>query len=174
MRLDPATTQVLVVDFQERLFSVMPDHREEAVKAVENLLFVADGLGLPVVATEQYPKGLGPTLERVRRPVTFEKMAFSALRESGFEGHVARDQVVVVGMETHICVAHTVADLKARGKDVVVVPEGCLSRRDADKARGLALCEQAGAWIAPIETVMFGLLGTAAHPLFREVSKRIK
>ncbi len=174
MRLHPDEAVLLVIDFQERLFSVMPEPREAAVRAIENLLFVADGLGMPVLATEQYAKGLGPTVERVRRSDPFEKMAFSAMREPGFEARLHRKQVVVVGMEAHICVAHTVADLRAAGRDVVVVADGCLSRREADKQLGLALCDKAGAWVAPVETVLLGLLGTAAHPLFRDVSKRIK
>jgi nicotinamidase-related amidase len=170
----PASSRshVLLIDFQERLFQAMPEHRDRAASAAATLLWLADGLGVPVTATEQYPKGLGPTVEGLRRPSALQKMAFSAARAEGFPPLAGT--AVICGMEAHICVAHTVADLRAAGRDVVVVADACLSRKDADRDAAYAWMRGLGAAVLPVETVLFGWLGTAEHPLFREVSKRIR
>lgn len=144
-----------------------------ALRAAENLRFLFESLELPVVTTEQYPRGLGPTVESLRGPA-LPKMTFSALRDPAIASALDRPTVVICGMETHICVALTVLDLRARGTAVVVVPDACVSRRKADWRRALALMEQAGAHVAPSETVLFGLLERAGTPLFKEISRRIR
>jgi nicotinamidase-related amidase len=177
MRIERARVQVLVVDFQERLFGAMPaDAREAVLRNVENLLFVARELAVPITLTEQYPRGLGPTLEGLRDPreTPFEKTAFSAMQEDGFASHIVRPQVLVVGMETHVCVALTVQDLRTKAVDVAVVGDGCLSRRESDRATGLDLCRQAGAAVVPVETALFALVERAGSPLFKEISRRIR
>jgi nicotinamidase-related amidase len=173
--LDPARLQLLVVDFQEKLFGAMPEGpREPALKAATNLRFAFDALSLPVVTTEQYPQGLGPTLEALRGSPTFAKTTFSALRDEAIAEQVRRPSVVLCGMETHICVALTALDLRARGVDVLVVPDACVSRRKADWRAGLALMERAGVAVVPSETVLFGLVERAGTPLFKEISRRIR
>lgn len=165
----------MVIDFQERLFAAMPEPvREDARRRVRDLLFVAGELGLPVVVTEQYPRGLGPTLEDLKAPTTFEKSAFSAFDEPGFRALLVRRHLLVCGMEAHVCVALTTLDARAAGFDIAVVGDGCLSRREADHAAGLELCRQSGATIVPTETALFALVERAGTPLFKEVSRRVR
>ncbi len=178
---DPNRTELYVIDFQEKLLAAMPEgsgdgERDAAQKAVENLLFAAGELEIPVTVTEQYRKGLGATVPSLVLPpgsVRVDKMAFSAVREPGF-ALPRRPEVLIVGMEAHICVALTVLDLLARGTVVHVVADGCLSRRAADRARGLGLCAAKGAQIVSSETVLFGMIERAGTPLFREISRRIR
>lgn len=164
-----------MIDYQERLFGVMPEPaRERARKAADNLVFTARELGIPITFTEQYPQGLGPTLPDLGATAPFVKLAFAATDEAGFDAHLHRPHLVVCGMETHICVAHTVAGLRARGLGVTVVPDACLSRRDDDAREGLAWMRSLGAAILPSESVLFGWLGRAEGPLFKAVSRRIR
>lgn len=180
---DPSRTELLIIDVQERLLSAMPEGPEEgqqggALRVIDNLLYVAGALGLPVTITEQYPRGLGPTAASVVAALPpdaarFEKLAFSALQEPGFPAR-SRPEVCLVGMETHICVALTALDLLRAGVGVTIVADGCLSRRAEDRARGLALCAQAGARVVSSETWMFGLIPRAGTPIFKEISRRIR
>jgi len=180
---DPNRAALLVVDFQEKLFGAMPagdgdGERDRALRVVENLLYVAGELAVPALLTEQYPRGLGPSLPSIvaslpRGAFRFEKTAFSAVREPGFPD-LHRPEFILVGMEAHICVALTAIDLLARGATVYVVADGCVSRTQADRARGLALAQGAGARIVSSETVMFGMSERAGTPLFKEISRRIR
>ncbi len=176
MSIDPATTQLLVVDYQERLFGAMPEAaRESARKAADTLVFTARELGIPVTFTEQYPQGLGATLPELVAVDPFVKLAFAATDEPGFDARLAgRPHVVVFGMETHICVAHTALGLRARGLAVSVAYDACLSRRTADSDAGLIWMREEGALILPSETLIFGWLGRAEGPLFKAVSRRIR
>ncbi len=178
---DAAQTELLVIDFQEKLFAAMPEghadgERDRAVTAVNNLLYLAGELWLPITVTEQYPRGIGPTIPALIMPPTavcVEKLAFSAEREVGIHPR-SRPEVLIVGMEAHICVALTAMDLLAKGNRVIIVADGCLSRHAVDRDRGLALCARSGAVIVSSETVLFGLIQRAGTPLFKEVSRRIK
>ena len=180
---NPLHTELLVIDVQERLCSAMPEgdgdgERSSVLRAIDNLLYVAGELAMPVTLTEQYPRGLGPTVAEVlaalpEHTTRFEKLAFSALRESGFPART-RSHVLLVGMETHICVALTALDLLERGVGVTVVADGCMSRRPADRRRGLELCRAAGARIVSSETALFGLIERAGTPLFKAISRRIR
>lgn len=180
---DPHRASLLVIDFQEKLYAAMPPgdgdgERDRAARVVDNMLYAANELTMPVIVTEQYPRGIGPTLPAIvaalpRGSFRFEKLAFSALREPGFPGFT-RPEVILMGMEAHICVALTAVDLLAHGTAVYIVADGCLSRTLADRARGLALAEAAGAKIVSSETVLFGLIERAGTPLFKEISRRIR
>lgn len=166
--------QLLLIDWQQRLFEAMPEEvRAQSLKAAENLAFLADSMGIPVLRTEQYPKGLGPTLPSLAGPCV-EKMSFSAMGEPAFIENLSRPHLVVSGMETHICVALTVLDLRERGMHVTVVADACLSRRKSDWKRGLELCRSAGATVISSETFLFGTIGKAGTPLFKEISRRIR
>jgi nicotinamidase-related amidase len=180
---NPLHNELLVIDVQERLCAAMPDgdgdgERGSALRAIDNLLYVAGALAMPVTLTEQYPRGLGSTVAEVvaalpQHAARFEKLAFSALREPEFPAPT-RANVLLVGMETHICVALTALDLLERGVGVTVVADGCMSRRPADRLRGLELCRAAGARIVSSETALFGLIERAGTPLFKEISRRIR
>jgi hypothetical protein len=181
-RLDPRSTLVVVVDVQERLAGAMPEADMTALLRATTILGKGAALlGGRIAVTEQYPKGLGHTLEGIRASVdgapVFEKLAFSAVGCEPFKAflsEVAPRAVVVVGMEAHVCVFQTVRDLARLGVVVHVPIDGVASRRDDHKRTGLALCEKAGAILTTAETIAFDWLERAGSDAFRELSKLIR
>ncbi|MFO0592737.1 MAG: isochorismatase family protein [Polyangiaceae bacterium] len=184
LHLEPKDTLLLVVDVQERLFAAMPEAaKADLLRAGTALLEGAALLGVNAAVTEQYPEKLGSTvsqlsdaLGRASIPV-FSKLDFSACRDAAFDAHLARSErrrVVLMGMETHICVFQTARDLLSRGFIVHVVMDGVASRRDDHRVTGLELCRAAGAVITTAETVLFDWLGRAGSDDFRKISKLIK
>jgi nicotinamidase-related amidase len=183
-RLVPGNTAVVVVDVQERLAAAMPEPQlREVVRATRILLEAARLLGAPVFVTEQYPKGLGPTIAEVAPLLAaasarrFEKEAFSAAEAPGFADALAGSGVkaaVVVGMESHVCVYQTVRDLVARGLEVHVPIDGVSSRRDDHRDAGISLAERAGAVRTTTESVVFDWLVRAGSDEFRALSKLIR
>lgn len=183
-RLDPARTVLLVIDVQERLFPAMSaENAARVVKNVDLLLDAAARLGAKTIVTEQYPKGLGPTVEALRAPLEaaaaqrFEKTCFSALDAPGPARAIdalSPRTVIVVGMETHVCVFQTVRELEARGYDVHVPHDAVASRRDDDKRVGLELMAKAGATITTTETVVFDWLLKAEGDHFKALSKKMR
>lgn len=173
---------LVVVDVQERLFPAMEAGRRDSMLGnIKLLLAAARRLGVPVILTEQYPKGLGHTLPEVQaaagdvRPL--EKTSFSCASGAGFLDALRQhgaDRVILVGMEAHVCVLLTALDLLSRGVPVSVVADAVCSRRPANLDLGLAQARQAGAVVTSAETVVFQLLGTADHQAFREVSKLLR
>jgi nicotinamidase-related amidase len=183
-RLDPKNTAIVVVDIQERLADAMPSEQLARVRRATRILVEAARLlGAPVLATEQYPKGLGPTLHELNDALgtanaqRFEKTEFSALDANGFgaafDATNAR-AAVVVGMETHVCVYQTVRDLTAKGIEVHVPIDGVASRADDHRQTGLDLCEKAGAIRTTAETVVFDWLRQASGDAFKSLSKLIR
>lgn len=175
------TTAVLVVDWQERLCAAMPPAVvEQNTRNVTHLLTLAGRLELPVVCTEQYPQGLGPTVEALRvllpKPA-LPKTAFSAMRDATAASALrdaGRSAVVVAGIETHICVFQTVRDLVNAGYDVHVPADAVISRSQENWRRGLDLIRAAGAVVTSTETVLFDLLKVGQGEAFKEVSRRIR
>jgi nicotinamidase-related amidase len=175
---------VAVIDVQDRLAAAMPaDRMQRLVRGVGVLLEAAKLLGVSVIATEQYPKGLGPTLPEIGAKlaemgsVPVEKTAFSAAGAPAFVEGVERalpDAVIVVGMEAHVCVYQTVRDLTARGVSVLVPVDAVVSRREDDRSVGIALCERAGAIPTTVETVVFDWLERAGTDSFRAISKLLR
>jgi nicotinamidase-related amidase len=144
------------------------------------LIKAAVRLGLPVVASEQYVKGLGSTVPELRAllpDAPLEKLEFSCGSNKPLARQIlkaGRTQVIVAGMETHVCVFQTVRDL-LRGDLAVFVPQDAvLSRTEANRAVGLRLCEKSGATLTSTETVLFDLLGVAGTPEFKELAPLIK
>ncbi len=183
-RLQKHSTALLIVDVQERLANVMPeDGLGQVRRSCRILLEVAQLLPLPVLYTEQYPKGLGSTLPEIRAMLDqahaerFEKTAFSACEASGLreclDGLEPTD-VIVIGMEAHVCVFQTARDLTEAGYTVHVPLDGVCSRREDHRRVGLALCERAGALQTTTETVVFDLLRDSKHEAFRALSKLIR
>jgi nicotinamidase-related amidase len=183
-RLDPRSSLLLVVDVQERLATAMPPAAmERLVASTLILLESARLLGVPILVTEQYPKGLGPTVaplaEKLRalgvEPI--DKMTFDACGEPRVTRALAEHSpraVVLAGMETHICVFQTARELVRRGLDVHVVADAVASRREENRALGLSLCERAGALATPTETVVFDWLGRAGSDEFKAISKLVR
>lgn len=183
-RIEPAESAVVVVDVQEKLAAAMPEPQLAALtRATTVLIEAAMRLGTRVLATEQYPKGLGPTLAPIAEKLAqagapiLPKMEFSACEAPGFEGvwneHPPR-VAIVVGMEAHVCVYQTARDLAARGMLVQVPLDGVASRRDDHRLAGLDLCRAAGATITTMETVVFDWLRVAGTDDFRHLSKLIR
>jgi len=176
---------LLVVDIQTRLMPKMdPAAFDALTHNVTRLLAAADLLHLPVAVTEQYPSGLGPTVPVVKeavgrlgsRAIYVEKTAFSAADEPlllSFLGN-GRRTLIVVGMETHICVYQTARDLVARGYAVHVPVDAVLSRAAANYRIGLDLVGRAGAVPTSTETVLYDLLGRAGTKEFRALAPLLK
>ena len=160
------------------MFGAMPEaHRDLAVSRAANLRWIASELELPVITSEQYPRGLGPTLPALAVDDAIDKSCFSAMACPSFAQALratGRRHVLISGMETHICVAQTAADLLDAGYRVDVVADACLSRRKLDWRLGIDRMRDDGARALTTEAVMFELIGTANTPLFKAVSRRIK
>ena len=165
-------TTLIVIDVQEGFRSYQTF--ESVAGACRTLVEAARVLDVPILASEQYPKGLGHTAPEVglEDERVIEKTVFSAARAEGFalEG---RDQAVVCGIETHVCVSQTVHDLLQRGVEVHVPAEAVGSRHDLDYERGLERLEKSGAVVSTVETVLFELLGEAGTPEFKAVQKLV-
>jgi nicotinamidase-related amidase len=183
-RTKPNSTALVVVDVQEKLVPTIPaEQMEQLLRATRMLVAAARELGAPVVATEQYPKGLGHTISPLREilgeagvaPV--EKLTFSACNEPRFlqaMKDVGAESAVVLGMETHICVFQTVRDLCARGMRVDVPIDGVASRREDHRRVGLDLCEKAGAVITTAETILFDWMVQSGTDTFKKLSKLVR
>ncbi|HET7875231.1 MAG TPA: hydrolase [Methylomirabilota bacterium] len=183
MALDRARSALVIVDVQERLFPVMDaDHREEVVHHIKLLATAAGRLGIPIVLTEQYPKGLGHTLQELRETLgagvePIEKVSFSCC---GVEPFVARlgatgaRQVVLAGIEAHVCVLLSALDLLAQGYAVHVAADAVTSRTQGNWRLAMEQLRQAGAVVTPTETVLFQWLRQAGTDDFRELSRLIR
>jgi nicotinamidase-related amidase len=179
-RLLSAKTGVLVVDIQERLVAAMePAAYARMLRRVAAVLTGARALGLPLVVTEQYPKGLGPTVAPVREALpegaaVVEKIHFSAALDPVFRRLPQVESILVVGMETHVCVFQTARDLAERGYTPHVLADAVLSRAEEDRQVGLQLCRDVGSVVSTVESALFDLLGRAGTPEFKQISTAVK
>ncbi|KAA3655314.1 MAG: isochorismatase family protein [Proteobacteria bacterium] len=175
-RIQAAASSLLIVDLQARLLPAI-DQGEAVVAHTVWLMQIARRLGVPVVITEQYPHGLGPTapavLDEAEGAQRVEKICFSSHSDARLAGTAvdARPQVVVCGAETHVCVLQTVLDLRAAGKAVFVVEEGVGSRQPRDKALALERMRTHGIDIVSREMVAFEWLERAGTDVFRAISR---
>jgi len=165
-------TALVVVDVQEGFRPY--DSFTEVAAACAKLVQAARILGLKTLVSEQYPKGLGHTAPEVglAEEPRIEKAVFSAARAEGFELGGA-EQVIVCGIEAHVCVSQTVHDLLADGVEVHVPADAVGSRHQLDYERGLERLERAGAVVTTVESALFELLERAGTPEFKEVQKLI-
>ncbi|MBU0601198.1 MAG: hydrolase [Gammaproteobacteria bacterium] len=176
MLIDRQRSSLLLIDMQERLLPAMDD----ADRLLDNVVWmvkIAQRLSVPVMVSEQYPKGLGPTVPELRALIPesaiVPKMHFSCVADGCLKAAFAdeRPQVIVCGIESHICVLQTSMDLQSSGKQVYVVAD-CVASRDPSN-RGLALerMRQHGVVIVSREMVAFEWLGAAGSDEFREISR---
>lgn len=170
--LDRTRAALVVVDVQEGFRSYASF--EDVARACAKLLRGARLLGLPALVSEQYPKGLGHTAHELglEDEPRIEKTVFSAARAEGFDLQ-GRNQAIVCGIETHVCVSQTVHDLLGRGVEVHVPADAVGSRHELDYERGLQRLERAGAVVSTVESALFELLGDARAPEFRDVQRLI-
>jgi len=163
---------LVVVDVQEgfRSYATFADVADACAKLVQ----AARVLDVPALVSEQYPKGLGHTAPEVglRDEPRIEKTVFSAVRADGFDLE-GRDQAIVCGIETHVCVSQTVHDLLDRGVEVAVPAGAVGSGHDIDYGRGLERMERAGAVVSTVEAALFELLERSGTPEFKAVQKLI-
>jgi len=175
-RLDRDRAVLLVVDVQEA-FRAAIDRFDEMVRASGILIQGAQALGVPVVVTEQYPKGLGRTVEELGRHLEgvapIEKTVFAAPEADGFDLG-GREQVLVCGIETHICVHQSAAALLDRGHEVQVVQDAVSSRTPENRTLGLDRMEEAGVRRTSVEMALFELLGRAGTDDFKAIQRLVK
>ncbi len=172
-------SQLLIIDAQERLAAAMqPEELAQVVGNINRLITAAKLLGIPVIATQHYSKGLGPIIETIHAnlPQTAdptEKTAFSCCTAPGFERNISlqpnRRQLIVVGMEAHICIAQTVSGLQRWGYQVFVPADGIISRNAAHKANVLERMRHSGIQVVCTESVGFEWLGDSSDAQFRDV-----
>ena len=178
--LDRDEAVVLLIDLQPALADVMP-RREPVLRAACLLARTCAEMGVPVLVTRQYPKGLGDTVEVVRAATAgvepVDKVAFSCLAEPAFRARLealGRKTVLLAGMETHICVAQTALALLAEGYTVQVAADAVCSRRETDHAIALDRLRAAGAAVTTVEAAIYEALGCAGTPEFRAVLELVK
>jgi nicotinamidase-related amidase len=178
--LNAENTALILVDFQEKLMRAMHD-KEPLLENAARLVAGAKILGLPILWSEQNPKGLGETVPELKdlladyAPVT--KLSFSCCGEPDFMKRLEnlnRRQLLVAGIEAHVCVYQTVADLIANGYEVEVVADAVSSRTPANKAVGLEKCGKLGAGTTSAETALFELLRVAEGDRFKQMLKVVK
>lgn len=180
--LNPARATLVVIDVQERLCAAMDQSvLAQLTKNTGILLESAAELGVPVIFTEQYVKGLGSTLNelRSRAPIApaIEKMSFSCCGNEAFIKQLKesdRTQIIIAGMETHVCVLQTVIDLLAEGFDVHVVKDAVMSRSNDNRQTAMEAMTLAGAVPTSTESVVFQLLKVAGTDSFKKLSKLVK
>ncbi len=177
MLMEAAKSSLLLIDVQERLLPAMAGG-DEVVRRCSMLLKAAKQLDVPVTVSEQYPKGLGPTMkvvsERIPDFKPIEKLEFSAFVPEVKERLTGRSSVLVTGMETHVCVFQTVRALGDAKLTAYLAADAVLSRTEVDERVGLELCRNAGAMITTVETVLFDALGKAGGPEFKAISAAVK
>lgn len=190
-RLDTQRSGLLIVDLQERLVPVVPNG-DAVVEQSRRLMHAANLLSVPVAATVQYPQGLGQLVSPIANLVSDllseesssagqyepeQKQTFSAaacrhsLDQWANEG---RDQIVVAGIETHICVLQTVLDLLAEGQDVYVVIDAVAARHSLDHEVAIKRMVTEGATVTTVESIFFEWLQSADHPKFKLISQLVK
>jgi nicotinamidase-related amidase len=188
LSLDREHSVLLIIDIQERLASAMDAAiLDRAVRNTQILLETARRMGIPVVLSEQYPKGLGPTVAALRPSLDaideltrLEKVDFSVCAADGF-GEVTerlalakRSQWIIAGMETHICVYQSARALCGAGATVHVAVDAVVSRAKHNYQVGLGLAERSGAYLSSTETIVMDLLRRAGSDDFKAIAKLIR
>ena len=172
---------VLIIDVQEKLLNAV-FNKEQVEKKSAIVAEAAKILGIPVIVTEQYPKGLGNTIPAVKDALAedtevFEKTAFSALNNEEILEAIKKHnkkQILIFGIETHICVSQTTAALIELRYEVTVIKDACGSRAEEEYLAGLERMKDNGAYIITTEIALFEWLKGAKHPNFKAVQALIK
>ena len=180
VRLNSTKAMLLIIDVQEAFLEPVKKMKS-LVKRCCVLAQAANILALPIVVTEQYPKGLGHTAESLAAVLgnhtLLEKTSFSCMAEPQAQEAIMatqKEQVIIAGVETHVCVLQTALDLLAAGKEVFVVDDAVSSRDSNDRQAALARMAQAGAVITTAEAVLMELIGGSRHEHFKAIQNLIK
>jgi len=173
--LDRVRSRLLVVDVQERL---LPAFAEPGpmLRGCATLIEGAGLLGVPVTISEQYPQGLGPTVAALAAPgaARFAKTSFSCMGDPALAVNLAEDQILLCGIEAHVCVLQTALALREAGRDVFVAEDAVDSRFASDKAAALRRMAAAGVIIVTFEMALFEWTGAAGTGPFRAISALVK
>ena len=191
-RLRQGAALLAVIDIQGKLVSAM-DRSEELIPACVKLITGCRILGTPLLISEQYPKGLGPTLPEIleasrgdgpdSEPTLIEKLSFSVMGEPNFAAAVesesaktktSRPDIIICGIESHVCVMQSALDMMEAGHRVYVAADGVSSRTPMDRKYALQRMAAAGAVISTAESILFELTDSAANPAFKEISKLVR
>ena len=178
--LDKENSLLLIIDIQERLVHALD--KDVVVKKAVTLTQAAKLLEIPIIATEQYPKGLGSTMPVIKEKFAkdskvIEKTVFSACKADGFLETLKsfkKTQIVVCGIETHVCVHQSVADLISVGFEVYVAKDACASRNKYEFKQGIERMQENGARISCLEIILFEWIKDAKNPNFKEIQALIK
>lgn len=179
MRLKAENTIAIAIDYQEKLVPAMAS-KEQMMKKSQILLAGLKALEVPVILTTQYAKGLGNTVPEIddvlENAVAYDKHTFSVFQcqevvEAIPEG---TKNIIICGMEAHICVLQSLIDLQKAGYQVTFVADCVASRDEVDKAFALVRAEQEGAYISTAEAILYELLEDAKHPAFKTISNLVK
>ena len=180
MRMHANDSALVIVDVQERLAPVMDDPRR-VIYGCANLIRAALRLEVPLLISEQYPKGLGPTMVDLREiapaDAYVEKTSFSCCGEPAFMERFrafGRGRAVIAGIEAHVCVTQTALEFKERGVEPFVVADCCSSRRPDDVARAFDRLRTAGVHVVGYEQVLFEWLGSKDNPAFKDIQRLVK
>ncbi len=181
MKIRRDNALAVVVDAQERLFPHIHEHTELAA-SIEKFIVGMQILNLPIIVTEQYVKGLGQTLPVLQKALSdyyspMEKMTFSCCGEQEFIDsleNLGRRQILLVGIEAHICVLQTALDLREKNYRPIIIEDCVSSRKPNDKRLAIERMRRSGCIITTLESVLFELCGTAATPAFKPISQLIK
>jgi len=172
---------LLIIDIQEKLLNAQYN-KEAVLKNIQIMAEAAKILDIPIITTEQYPKGLGHTMEAVKEKLPentkfFEKTDFGGCAAEGFNALLesfGKTQIMVCGMESHVCVHQTVNELLKIGYAVYLIEDAITSRKEWDYNQGISRMAFDGAVPSSTEMALFELLKCAKHPKFKEVQSLIK
>jgi nicotinamidase-related amidase len=178
--LNEKDSLVIVIDIQDKLVAAL--EKDTVVSKAAKLVAAANILDIPVIVSEQYPKGLGQTIFAIKNQLpqnseVVEKTSFSLLEEEGMLDKIksyGKTQIILCGIETHICVHQTAAALLDAGFEVYIAKDACASRNKYEFKQGIERMHANGAKISCLEIILFEWLRGASHPKFKEVQMLIK
>jgi nicotinamidase-related amidase len=179
MRICAENTMTIVVDYQERLMPVI-NEKEEIIRNSVKLLTGLDILGVPCIVSQQYPKGLGETIPAIRevtsQAVYYDKTSFSCYGDTAIKDAInaqARRNVILCGVEAHICVLQTAIDLRDAGFQTILVTDCIGSRKADDKKYGIKRAMHEGVILATYESVLFELTSDAKNQAFKSIANLV-
>lgn len=181
MFFETENSLLVIVDVQQKLMNVMSNSEACAAK-VRLLANALTLMQVPVIATEQYPKGLGPTINSVREVLApdtpfIEKSSFSCCGADEFNQQIldaGRKNIIICGVESHVCVLQTAIALKEKGYNVTLAADAASSRNENDKMTALAFMRHNDIQVLSTESIIFALLKDSKHPAFKAVSALLK
>lgn len=179
-KLNATNSLLLMIDIQEKLVNML--NSDTIAKKASVLMQMANHLDIPTIITEQYPKGLGNTINIVKSNIStdtriIEKTCFSAVQQEEFENIINsydKKQILLCGIEMHICVLQTALDLIDKGFEVFIVKDACGSRNNDELELAIERLKQENAVIISVEMAVFELLGNSKHPKFKELQAFVK